>query len=385
MSEIWFLVVPVVFLALRAVVFAGEQAERNSAARRLASRLGLEVRRDLCSLLSSEWELVGRWRDHEVTVRHWRRLKSSGKGHRQTFEEETTVEVGSVPLGLGLRFESPTARLFGGARGSMVTGDPDFDRAMVLWGDEAVTRAMLDASTRARLMATLGGSDGEVSAGLVQLSTQSTPTDAVVIAMLERAAALVAALNARPCEADELWNDGNDDPQAEVRARALLCLWRAGSPVQRARASFAAASHGDPVLRALAALMSGERERIAGIPSGELARIAALDPSWVVGALERRGAETSLVGLLDAEGASREAAVAALGRMGSARAVEGLLPLTQGLLRSREIQEHARAAIERIQARLGPVDRGGLSVVDDRAEAGRLTVAAQSGQITVVR
>ena len=138
-------------------------------------------------------------------------------------------------------------------------------------------------------------------------------------------------------------------------------------------------------MRALAALMSGERERIAGIPSGELARIAALDPSWVVGALERRWAETSLVGLLDAEGASREAAVAALGRMGSARAVEGLLPLTQGLLRSSETQEHARAAIERIQSRQGPMGRAGFSVVDDRAEAGRLTVAAQTGQITVVR
>lgn len=95
----------------------------------------------------------------------------------------------------------------------------------------------------------------------------------------------------------------------------------------------------------LAALMASARDEDAARFATALGRLA--DPR----------VEDDLLRLLgrDAEAVQCAAAVA-LGRPGSVRAVEPLLPLTEALL---------RAAVAAIQARLGDAEAGRLSLVDD--------------------
>jgi HEAT repeat protein len=93
-----------------------------------------------------------------------------------------------------------------------------------------------------------------------------------------------------------------------------------------------------------------------------------------LGQLGDARAEADLVRLLERpDTAVQCAAAAALGLMGTVSAVEPLLPLTEGLLRDGALKEAARDAVRRIQARLGAVEAGRLSLAED--VAGRLSVA----------
>jgi HEAT repeat protein len=76
------------------------------------------------------------------------------------------------------------------------------------------------------------------------------------------------------------------------------------------------------------------------------------------------------------------AAATALGRLGTVRAVEPLLPLTEGLFRDGALRDAAREAVRRIQARLGAVEEGRVSLAPDAA--GRLSVVrAEPGAVTL--
>ena len=95
-------------------------------------------------------------------------------------------------------------------------------------------------------------------------------------------------------------------------------------------------------------------------------------------------AERPLLLLLAREsGAVKAAAATALGLIGTVDAVEPLLPLTKGLLGSERAKEAAREAIRRIQARLGDVAAGSLSLVEEGAQAGALSVAVPSGAVSL--
>jgi hypothetical protein len=93
-----------------------------------------------------------------------------------------------------------------------------------------------------------------------------------------------------------------------------------------------------------------------------------------LGQLGDARAEADLVRLLARPDTTVQCAAAvALGQMGTVSAVEPLLPLTEGLLRDGPLKEAARDAVRRIQARLGAVEAGRLSLAED--VAGRLSVA----------
>jgi len=90
-------------------------------------------------------------------------------------------------------------------------------------------------------------------------------------------------------------------------------------------------------------------------------------------------AETALLRLLEREsGSVRRAAAAALGQIGTVRAVESLFPLTEGLLPS-GVKIAAREAIAKIQARLGDAEPGRLSLVAEGPAEGALSVAKDGG------
>jgi HEAT repeat protein len=111
-----------------------------------------------------------------------------------------------------------------------------------------------------------------------------------------------------------------------------------------------------------------ELTRAADVPI----RVAA---TRALGQLESPLCERGLIQrLADDESEVRAAAAEALGSVGSVAAVEPLLALTKGIGRAPHKQA-ARGAITRIQARLGEVDAGRLSLVEDDDLSGAVALA----------
>lgn len=116
--------------------------------------------------------------------------------------------------------------------------------------------------------------------------------------------------------------------------------------------------------------------------SGLVALLARADPETatvVATALGRIGdasAEPALLGLLDRDDAVlKTAAARALGSVGTVAAVEPLLDCTQGFLDS-ELKRVAREAVGSIQARLGDVEAGRLSVAEPLESEGALSLSS---------
>jgi PBS lyase HEAT-like repeat len=78
--------------------------------------------------------------------------------------------------------------------------------------------------------------------------------------------------------------------------------------------------------------------------------------------------------LADPSADVQRASAEALGSVGSVAAVEPLLRASEGLARG-PLRHAARGAIARIQSRLGHVEAGCLSLVDDHDLAGALAIA----------
>lgn len=129
---------------------------------------------------------------------------------------------------------------------------------------------------------------------------------------------------------------------------------------------------------------AGDREKVDA-----LAAMAADAPpplaETLAEALGRLGgprAEEALMRLLAHESTPvRCQAARALGEMGTVRAVEPLLPLTRGLLGG-ELQQAARDAVRRIQARLDDAEAGRLAIVDD--QHGAVSLPDPVGAVGVV-
>jgi len=94
-----------------------------------------------------------------------------------------------------------------------------------------------------------------------------------------------------------------------------------------------------------------------------------------LGSLPAAGAQGVLIQLLsDASPVVQHASAESLGAIGSVAAVEPLLPLAEGLGRA-QLRQAARAAIGRIQSRLGEAEAGRLSLADERPLAGAVALA----------
>ena len=104
----------------------------------------------------------------------------------------------------------------------------------------------------------------------------------------------------------------------------------------------------------------------AAVRAGAAAALAQLGPAT---------AEATLIGLLSDPSADVQlASASALGEMGTVTAVEPLLPIAQGFGRA-QLRRTARAAIGRIQSRLGPAEAGLLSLATDHDLAGAVDLA----------
>lgn len=131
-----------------------------------------------------------------------------------------------------------------------------------------------------------------------------------------------------------------------------------------------------------AAVREVRRERDAPLVRPLLAMAEDADAGTAVDlvrALARLGdaaAEPLLVDWLGREGVVRETCVEALARLGTVAAVEPLLALADAG------DEAARRAIDAIQARLGDVEAGRLSVVKPSQTEGALSLAEPEGELS---
>ncbi|MCK6548491.1 HEAT repeat domain-containing protein, partial [Myxococcota bacterium] len=85
-----------------------------------------------------------------------------------------------------------------------------------------------------------------------------------------------------------------------------------------------------------------------------------------------RGEDRLLTWLADPEPEVKIAAATALGRAGSSRALGPLTRVASRYVGDRELSSAASSAAARIEARVGPVDRGRLSVLEATSPAGAL-------------
>jgi hypothetical protein len=201
------------------------------------------------------------------------------------------------------------------------------------------------------------------------------------------------------------------EPHQPIRLLAAAQLGAEGHGVLRALAADSQVEH-DLRLQAVQALGASREPDLAGLkallqsphPAAvHCAALAALPPSAralheavvsltrseedsvraaaarALGVLALPATEPVLLGLLaDDSSHVQQAAAQALGVFASVAAVEHLLPLAQALFDT-QLRQAAREAVARIQARLGDVEAGRVSLAEPHELAGAVALAEDAG------
>ncbi|MFZ5476318.1 MAG: hypothetical protein ACOZNI_06030 [Myxococcota bacterium] len=234
------------------------------------------------------------------------------------------------------------------------TGDPHFDGAAYVRGPRERLLAVLDASTRVRVLELVAAGRGSVSEGTVQLRVGYVDEGGLRLA-LETVTAISRALAAP--SAERLADTARRDVQPRVRRNAAALLARDHPDVARAVAVELAAD-ADPGVRAEAAILS-RRPPVAE----ELDAAMAGDPDGFPARLSTLGEDVLLAAPMGL------AVARALARVGTARAVQPLL--------AAGFEAEART----IQARLG-ADAGRLAVAE--GEAGSVAIVRDAGAVELL-
>ena len=150
-----------------------------------------------------------------------------------------------------------------------------------------------------------------------------------------------------------------------LRLAALQALDERGEPPRELLSQLLGSSPPELVRGALAIIaarqLTGLSAAVVECAQSEHASVRAAVAS-ALGTLPAQPAQQVLIALLsDPSVDVQQASAEALGAMGSVAAVEPLLPLTEGLGRA-QLRQAARAAIGRIQSRLGAVEAGRVSL-----------------------
>ena len=369
----------VAFVTISAISWVSHQRART---RRGAERLD-----DLASLIGLRLEgepsrgriAQGDYRGRAVRVRF--QVITSNKQHVPRLDLEV---YGLHPaLRIGRQQSFMTQDLFKAPAPDLVLGDSRFDGPFTLDGPPLVLRALLGAETRERLAWTTEARSMLIEGGALRLSFEMQPERADEIrALLDRACDIAEALPPGPPETSRLLAVAEADPLPRVRLGALAAALSLPSPEDRRRAAALAARSELPVERALAELLEGDPARIARLNADAARQATPLAPGPVTAILGAAGAETQLLALLRADSpAVLTAAVGALAAHGSTRAVEPLLEL-QRSARDEATRGAAERAIRSIQERLGPRDRGALTLSEAEQAGGALSLAGARGALS---
>ncbi|MCA9542246.1 MAG: hypothetical protein KC620_25290 [Myxococcales bacterium] len=311
-----------------------------------------------------------------------------------------TVRHPAMSPKLSIGAETTGSRLGKWVSGEDVqTGDPDFDAAVLLRGDEAECLARLTHQARGEVTALLNG--GDVRDGMVRWARAAKVPLPDIDNRVARLMWLARALGG-PVDIDvRLLQTARADPLPGVRRRALaMYLARGGEIGGVARRRLLADD--DAWVRLLAAKAADDQttlialavdaktpaevravalERLLSAPPDALLsifdRAAATDvprPIVLRGLLAALGGTATRAGELGeasalcllAEGPPelREAMIERLAEVGTEASVATLAELADAFFGRREHKERARNAIHRIAQRQGGLRQGGLSIVD---------------------
>ena len=385
-------------LGILAIVGAAALSAATSRAWRARFRRAARA----ASLEPAPWEsrATGRLRGFPVTVHvegvdgHWL----------------TVIAVGGLPSDV-----SVLADRRGPRPGDLTIGEARFDGAFRVRGDERRVRGALSASARSFALHLAGEVAGfRLKGGRLELRLPGYLAEARVLrAQLRAALSLVEAMFRGASPTDRLYANAFDDPSPGVREHNLRVLLDQVDGPRRLEAIARALDHRQPELRLLAARAAGSG---AWPVLAELGRSPLLDPALrrrailalpastprairVAVALSALGKpDTALAGaaarlagrsaepgqarveeallalLARDDDASRAAAISALGRVGTARAVVRLLPFTEGILTPAPLKARARAAVRAIQGRLTHGEVGAISLAAGGGPTGLLSL-----------
>jgi HEAT repeat protein len=393
-------------LVALAVAFGLIQQSRkaNRVWREEASRLGLEVVKG--GFLGGR-SIEGEFHGFPVRVETF-------TSNRELHTRVTVDTRDRIPKWIELRAEaawSGVAKVFTGE--DILTGDQEFDAAVNVSGQEPVAAALLGEQTR-RSVRRLISSGGGVRQGCLYLEKEGRMSEPGeirdAVGMLVKFASDLPA--GKPAE--RLLANATSDriPGVRLQNLRLLDKWfrteeetRRGAEralsdpepsIRLLAATLVPAGQGAPVLKGLLedpaiaddVLRDAVRAAGAAKDASLLAPLYALVPrhdpalaeavATALGQLGDAEAENALLRLLGRDDVEvKRAAAAALGLVGTIRAVEPLLLLAKG-----PVAGTARDAVRRIQAKLGDAESGRLSIAEQEAAVGGLSIAAGGSEVT---
>ncbi len=390
-------------LAVLAIVGATALSAATSRAwrarfRRAARAAGLEP---------APWEIraIGRLRGFPVAVR------VEGVDGRWL----TVISIGGLPPDVAISADSGR-RGQAPRPGELAIGEPRFDGVFRTRGDERRVRAALGASARGFALRLADEVVAfRLEGGRLELRLPGYPAEARSLrGPLRAALSLVEAMFRGAGPTERLYANAFDDPSPRVREHNLRVLLEQAEAPRRLEAIARALDHEQPELRLLAARAAGSgawpvlaelgrgrlldpalrRRAICALPASTprairvevaLSALGKPDPALAAAAARLAGrsagpgdprVEGALLALLARDdGGARAAAISALGRVGTARAVAHLLPFTEGLLTPAPLKARARAAVRAIQGRLTHGEAGAISLAGSEGPAGRLSPA----------
>jgi hypothetical protein len=307
----------------------------------------------------------------------------------------TRYAVGGLAPNLAAKHKGVGSQLWGVVAGDgALTGDTLFDDAVRVEGDPVVVAGTFDHDARRKLRSLLTLRTGMFSrmsawidAGELVLQVGGYPHSVEEIeANLELALDVAGAL-AGPGGPwlDRVATVVRSDPALPVRLRALEAYLQVARP--GVHDALLRELLDDPSislrLRAAGAIM--DPEVLRGILRGGRVheppdRVRAAAAIEILG--EKLVGDAKLEAMLltwldDPAVDVARAAADALGAIGTVRAVPKLRPLCEGLFAVGMVPAAAQRAIERIQARLGPVETGSLAL---SGEAGTVAVVEERGR-----
>lgn len=335
----------------------------------------------------------------------------------------TVIEVGGLPSDVSMVADPGAGRigraLRRGLAAELEIGDPRFDGGFRVRGDERKLRAALDAGARAfacklsEEVTALRLEGGSLEVRAPGYLAEAHALRVRVNAVLSLAEAMFRG--AGPTE--RLYTNAFGDPLPRVREHSLRVLLDQAEHARRLEAIAEAMEHDQPELRLLAARAAGSsawpvmaelgqsrlldpalrRQAIESLPASTprevridvaLSAVGKPDTSLAAAAARLAGrsaepgdlrVESALLALLSRpDDEARFAAISALGRVGTARAVEQLLPFTEGLLTPGGVKHRARTAVRAIQARLTHGEAGAISLAGADPLSGAMSLVDEA-------
>ena len=293
------------------------------------------------------------------------------------------------------------------------TGDAEFDDQIRLYVENPdLMRAVFDHETRARVAEFVTQHHGRMSSSVLRDDMDGHIDDATTL--VEHARWLADLADRMNPSIDEiptrLSHIAMGDPKEGVRLHALRTVKKlypraestndllenlvrtAANDMVTAEAAYTLGADGVSKLRDVLTHANGksarelalrgivehvDRDQAAELAIGGLSSGLRMASARALHRLGRSEDEEHLLPLLEDDDTEVQlAAVEALGALGTLAAVEPLLPLTKGILRSPGLKEAARTSVAAIQERHARGDAGAVAVVESPA-AGGMTVAAE--------